>query len=177
MSDAKEFCERFIYAREPLEPYLDLDEMQREAKGKFSEEQLIEAVTDFFEEPDKEVPFVLFTFDLKNGFPYADAIHQKWETREDWKPVFDAHKRSFRNKEGIGESSRCGCFYCLSIFPAEDIEEWVRKDDTALCPRCSIDSVIGDSSEYPITRDFLQKMKWVWFGHSLLGQKGRNWKK
>jgi hypothetical protein len=30
---------------------------------------------------------------------------------------------------------------------------------TALCPRCGIDAVIGSASGYPITQDFLQRMR------------------
>jgi acetone carboxylase gamma subunit len=33
----------------------------------------------------------------------------------------------------------------------------------ALCPRCEIDSVLGDASGYPITHDFLSKMRHYWF--------------
>jgi len=36
-------------------------------------------------------------------------------------------------------------------------------DDTALCPHCGIDSVIGESSSVPITKEFLGKMKKYWF--------------
>ena len=66
----------------------------------------------------------------------------------------------------------CGCFYCLKIFSPEDIKEWlVAKDEgnlcdrygTAICPYCGIDSVIGESSGYPITKEFLAKMKEYWF--------------
>jgi hypothetical protein len=34
---------------------------------------------------------------------------------------------------------------------------------TAICPRCGIDSVIGDESGYPVTREFLAAMKAHWF--------------
>ncbi len=36
---------------------------------------------------------------------------------------------------------------------------WLDREDTALCPYCCADSVIGESSGYPITREFLRKMK------------------
>ena len=40
-----------------------------------------------------------------------------------------------------------------------NIEELVEDTDgTALCPFCCIDSVIGDSSGFPITGKFLQEM-------------------
>jgi len=48
------------------------------------------------------------------------------------------------------------------------IEEWVDEDaagvgQTALCPRCGIDSVIGDQSGYEISASFLAKMHSYWF--------------
>ena len=40
-----------------------------------------------------------------------------------------------------------------------------RAKDAAICPYCGMDSVIGESSGYPITKEFLQKMQEHWFGH------------
>ena len=34
---------------------------------------------------------------------------------------------------------------------------------TALCPRCEIDSVLPESGEYPLTKDFLRRMYDYWF--------------
>jgi len=34
---------------------------------------------------------------------------------------------------------------------------------TAECPFCHTDSVIGDAFSFPITKDFLKKMKKRWF--------------
>jgi hypothetical protein len=80
--------------------------------------------------------------------------------------IIDAHKYSINNREVLTKSYRCGCFYCLKIFKSTEIKEWINdktKDGTALCPYCSIDSVIGESSGYPITEEFLTKMKEHWF--------------
>lgn len=49
------------------------------------------------------------------------------------------------------------------VFPPSEIEDWTDDDDTALCPKCGIDSVIGSVSGYPIERQFLQKMHDHWF--------------
>jgi hypothetical protein len=51
----------------------------------------------------------------------------------------------------------------LKVFPPSEIEDWTDDDDTALCPKCGIDSVIGSVSGYPIEREFLQKMHDHWF--------------
>lgn len=69
------------------------------------------------------------------------------------------HKHSFRNKTEIEKSSICGCFRCLYIFKEIDIKQFVDKGETALCPRCSVDSVIGSASGYDITTELLQDMK------------------
>ena len=74
-----------------------------------------------------------------------------------------AHKHSTRNREEIEESDLCGCFYCLSLFSPLEITEWIDEEDTAMCPSCGVDSVIGSKSGYPMTAEFLKKMKDRWF--------------
>jgi hypothetical protein len=78
-----------------------------------------------------------------------------------------AHKQCIRHREEILRSEVCGCFYCLEIFKPQEIFEWIDEQNpagqTALCPRCGIDSVIGSASGYPITLDFLTAMNRHWF--------------
>lgn len=75
-----------------------------------------------------------------------------------------AHKLSSHNRQRIAQSEVCGCFYCLAVFTPAEIKEWVDDDDTPLCPKCGVDSVLGSSSGFPITTEFLHKMKVRWFG-------------
>src|SRR5262249_36707025 len=89
-------------------------------------------------------------------------------------PLRVAHKKSIRNRAEIERSKECGCFYCRKIFVPDQIVEWVDTDhphaqQTALCPLCGIDSVIGSASGLEITARFLREMHTVWFGGS-----GRN---
>lgn len=81
--------------------------------------------------------------------------------------IADAHKHSSYHREEIVNSTRCGCFYCRGVFSPAEIMLWVDNmsdvGQTALCPRCGIDSVIGDRSGYPITDAFLQEMYDHWF--------------
>ena len=79
--------------------------------------------------------------------------------------VILAHKFSSNHQTAFIRDKTCGCFHCLKIFHPDDINDWVKdKDDmTALCPYCGIDSVIGESSGYPITNEFLKKMNQHWF--------------
>jgi hypothetical protein len=74
-----------------------------------------------------------------------------------------AHKWAVRNRSDLQKSNLCGCFYCLAVFPANEVQNWIDDGETALCPKCGIDSVIGSISEYPIQHEFLSKMHDHWF--------------
>lgn len=63
---------------------------------------------------------------------------------------------TFRNKNELKESVLCACFCCLEIFSPQDIQIWADRGETAICPYCNLDSVIGDQSGYPITSELLQ---------------------
>ena len=75
-----------------------------------------------------------------------------------------AYRHTSHHRAELEASDRCGCFYCLAEFPAEEIERWLNEGDgTAVCPRCGVDSVIGSASGFPINRDFLSGMHHRWF--------------
>ena len=78
-------------------------------------------------------------------------------------PYIAAHSYCTRNRETLKRSKKCGCFYCLNIFSASEIDQWIDEDQTALCPHCHIDSVIGDASGYSVTKEFLKTMNEYWF--------------
>lgn len=80
--------------------------------------------------------------------------------------IVEAHKHSIRHRKEIQESESCGCFYCLEIFPPDEIVDWFDGGECAVCPRCGIDSVIGDRSGYPIDKSFLKAMRSHWFESS-----------
>ncbi len=82
-----------------------------------------------------------------------------------------AHNHCGWHRDEIERSDLAGCFYCCAIFPPSEIAEWMEEHtklhlpstETALCPRCGIDSVIGSASGYPIDADFLRAMHERWF--------------
>ena len=78
-----------------------------------------------------------------------------------------AHQHCIRHRREVMASDVCGCFYCLRRFAPGEIEHWLNgpteADETALCPHCCIDSVLGSASGFPITADFLQRMHARWF--------------
>jgi hypothetical protein len=77
--------------------------------------------------------------------------------------IEDAHRFSSRHREKLVRDEVCGCFHCLKIFSPSKIVEWVDEETTAVCPFCGIDSIIGVSSGFPITKDFLMKLHTIWF--------------
>ena len=86
------------------------------------------------------------------------------------------HKASCNNKVVLKASRICGCFYCERLYSPSDIVEWVdRRGDTALCPRCGIDSVLpldDDSNNLVI----LQEMRELWFDRTVTAREVESWK-
>ncbi len=77
--------------------------------------------------------------------------------------TYQAAKLAFKNKSEISFSTKCGCYYCLAVFEKSEIKEWTDGGETALCPRCSIDSVIADSTGFELTEENLRKANLYWF--------------
>lgn len=79
-----------------------------------------------------------------------------------------AHTLSYANRSRLAHAGACGCFYCLKVFTPDQIIDWSldTPDETAICPYCGIDSVIGDNEGYRLTDDFLKAMYAEWFGEA-----------
>ena len=82
--------------------------------------------------------------------------------------IREAHSHSSNHRSEVETSAVCGCFYCCARFKPAEIADWVDEDDsgigqTAMCPRCGIDSVIGSNAGFPIEVEFLSAMKTFWF--------------
>ena len=57
------------------------------------------------------------------------------------------------------EETLSGRNYCLKLYSPEKIIEWTDNRRTAICPYCSVDSVIGVSGDPVQATKFLQTMK------------------
>ena len=82
--------------------------------------------------------------------------------------IIKALELATNNEDSLFKSIFCGCYYCLEIFKPQEIELWLAEAGgaggrTALCPNCTIDSVVGDDSGYSITKEILQEMRSHWF--------------
>ena len=69
-----------------------------------------------------------------------------------------AHQHSSRHRAEIEASARCACFFCFRSFASADIKTWVDGNQTALCPRCGVDAVIGNASKHRLDDVFLRGM-------------------
>lgn len=75
-----------------------------------------------------------------------------------------SHERCGRHRDEVLASRECGCFYCLRTFPPRDIREWIDGGETAICPNCGVDAVIGSKSGCPVgDGKFLRRMHEFWF--------------
>jgi hypothetical protein len=68
-----------------------------------------------------------------------------------------AHQHASRHRAELESSERCGCFFCFRTFVPTAIRAWIDGNQTALCPHCGVDSVLG-ASAVRIDDPFLRKM-------------------
>lgn len=91
-----------------------------------------------------------------------------------------AHAHASKNRAELEASTRCGCFWCQEMFTPAEIVAWGGLDmasfenpdaaegETALCPHCGVEAVIGDRSGFDITPQFLARMHEAWFQRTLI---------
>lgn len=74
----------------------------------------------------------------------------------------------FRNRAEVLRSTVCHCFHCKRAFVAAQIRQWRDEGETAVCPHCEVDAVIGDASGYDMTPPLLEAMHDHWFVRQIL---------
>lgn len=74
----------------------------------------------------------------------------------------EIHKLCNNHRAALEKSNLCGCFYCRQTFKPSEIYEWVDYEDTALCPKCGIDSVLALDDTMDNTAMLLD-MSMYWF--------------
>lgn len=50
------------------------------------------------------------------------------------------------HREAILASAQCACFSCFTRFEPTRVTKWIDAGQTALCPRCGLDTVLGAAS-------------------------------
>ena len=84
-----------------------------------------------------------------------------------------AHARSLRNRADLSMGGPCGCFYCLAVFDASEVRDWI-DGTTARCPRCGIDAVLSARAA-PTDPEFLRRMRGYWFERSVRWDPSMPW--
>ena len=69
------------------------------------------------------------------------------------------------NRAELEESEVCGCIHCERVYSPIDILRWVedRDGETAVCPHCGTDAVVGSACGIPITPSVLRRTHERWF--------------
>ncbi|MEQ1650253.1 MAG: hypothetical protein ABL898_16865 [Hyphomicrobiaceae bacterium] len=94
------------------------------------------------------------------GFRWELLMVSKAEVRA-------ALKHAINNEDEVKASEQAGCFHCLEIFDVSEIEDWVETEgghsQSAVCPHCDVESVIGDGAGFALTEEFLTALRDVKF--------------
>lgn len=95
-------------------------------------------------------------------------------------PLVAAYRYTTNNWSQILASRLCGCCNCVQTFAPDEVVGWTGLDmhnaddpkavahQTAMCPRCGSEAVLGDKSRFPITVHFLTQMNEAWFQQTLI---------
>ena len=79
--------------------------------------------------------------------------------------LVNAGRFSNNRRSDLIRCSLCGCYKCETLFMANDIQWKKTYDmaDKAVCPFCGSDAILGESSSYPLNKEFLKAMKKYYF--------------
>lgn len=77
--------------------------------------------------------------------------------------ISEIYRYSSQHRTLLQQSERSGCFYCLETFAYSEIEDWCDDEQTAICPHCGIDAVLGSASVEALTPELLQAMHRAYF--------------
>ena len=66
-------------------------------------------------------------------------------------------KESIYNIDEIKKSSKCGCYFCISVQNSADVVEFVDDGTTGLCPNCGIDSLLPNETNLDTLAELNEK--------------------
>lgn len=70
----------------------------------------------------------------------------------------DAHMHTIHNRHEVEASQVCYCICCRSFFKPEEIDSYADEGDTAICPYCDCDAVLGEACGIKLTDDLLEQL-------------------
>jgi hypothetical protein len=72
------------------------------------------------------------------------------------------HRHTRANRMELEASEVCGCIACERIYFPSEVVGWV-EGETAVCPHCGVDAVVGSASGIPIMPGVLRRAHERWF--------------
>jgi hypothetical protein len=72
------------------------------------------------------------------------------------------HRHTRANRMELEASEVCGCIACERIYFPSEIVGWL-DEETAVCPHCGVDAVVGSASGIPIMPGVLRRAHERWF--------------
>ena len=75
--------------------------------------------------------------------------------------LIHAYTYSNNTRDDLIRCTVCGCYHCLSIFLANEVQfqkDGNQSDEEGRCPICGSRKILGESSAYPLNYDFLSAM-------------------
>lgn len=71
------------------------------------------------------------------------------------------HQHSLKNKFEVINSNKCACFHCFRVYDSDDVDTFLQENDgqeTAICPFCITDTIIGDASGFNLTDEMIDAL-------------------
>lgn len=81
-------------------------------------------------------------------------------TKEEMKEI---HSHTLSNRKEIEASDNCACISCCEIFSSSEVIDYIDDGETALCPICGIDAVIGDCTGISMEKETLSELNKEFF--------------
>lgn len=92
----------------------------------------------------------------------ADFEREILEIIQNKKSTHEKHEHVKHNRKEIDDSEYCMCCYCLGFIQPKEIVNWT-DGDTAICPKCGVDAILGSSCGFDLTPELLGKIRKEWF--------------
>ena len=54
----------------------------------------------------------------------------------------EAPRHAMRNRKQVEAAKQVGCYHCLEVFDSEEINEYTDGEETVLCPKCHVDTIL-----------------------------------
>lgn len=101
-----------------------------------------------------------------NGYPTATHEQMLQIAAMSDEELSEIHTHCTANREEIEASSRCACLYCQEVYRATEVNDFIVEPslkETALCPRCGANAVIGDATGIPFYKELIRKLHQRYF--------------